>query len=73
MKRVQNLRQMSNDQLKTRLDEIGNSLHRAVGKVKAGGVYSKDSMFIRKLKKEKARILTILTEREIKKRDAKPT
>jgi ribosomal protein L29 len=60
---------MSNDQLKRRLNEIGNSLHRAVGKVKAGGAYSKDSMFIRKLKKERARILTILRERELRKKE----
>jgi len=72
MRRVENLRQMSNDQLKKRLNEIGNELHRAVGKVKAGGVYSEDSMFIRKLKKDKARILTILRERELRKKEAQP-
>lgn len=65
MKRVESLRQMSNDQLKNRLIEIGNSLHRAVGKVKAGGIYSTDSDFIKKLRREKARILTIMREREI--------
>lgn len=56
---------MSNDQLKSRLNDIGNTLHRAVGKTKAGGAYSEDSMLIRKLKKEKARILTILRAREL--------
>ena len=66
MKNIVLTRQMSDDQLKNRLTDIGNSLHRAVGKTKAGGVYSKDSMFIRKLKKEKARILTVLRERELK-------
>ena len=71
MKRIATLRENSDDQLKDRLREIGNSLHRAVGKTKAGGQYSKDSMFIRNLKKQKARILTILREREIKREATK--
>jgi len=71
MKKIQNLRNMSDDELKKQLKDIGNSLFRVVGKVKAGGVYSKDSMLIRRLKKDKARILTLLREREIKRETGK--
>jgi ribosomal protein L29 len=69
MRRVEELRRMSDDQLKNRLNEIAISLRRAVGKVKAGGAIGKDTMYIRRLKKEKARILTILRERELKRNE----
>ena len=36
MKRIASLREQSNDKLNSRLVEIRNSLHRAVGKSKAG-------------------------------------
>ena len=73
MKRVVQLRQKSDYQLKNRLQEIGNSLLRArgrnrVGSPTDGSVYGGDSMFMWKLRREKARILTILNERERKKR-----
>jgi ribosomal protein L29 len=69
MRRVEELRRMSDDQLKNRLNEIANSLRRAIGKVKAGGTTGKDTMYIRRLKKEKSRILTILRERELKRNE----
>jgi ribosomal protein L29 len=69
MRRVEDLRRMSNDQLKVRLNEIVISLRRAVGKVKAGGTTGEDTMYIRRLKKEKARILTILRERELRRNE----
>lgn len=65
MKQTVELRRMSNDQLKNRLTDLGNSLMRAVGRNKAGKPED-DSMYIRKLRKEKARILTLLRERELK-------
>lgn len=65
LKQLMNLKQMNNVQLQTRLRDIGNDLMRALGATKAGGAYSKDSMFIRKLKREKAQIKTLLREREI--------
>lgn len=68
MKRIVTIREKSNDQLNNRLIELQNSLRRAVGRNKAGypSPFAKDTMFISKLKKEKARILTILKERELK-------
>lgn len=63
MKKITQLRNLSNEDLKKRLGEIGNSLMRAVGKTKAGGQYSEDTMYIRKLRREKAQILTLLGER----------
>ena len=65
MKVIQDLRQKSDDQLKNRLNDIEISLRRTRGENKAGKP-NKNSMFIQKLRKEKARILTILREREIK-------
>jgi ribosomal protein L29 len=66
MKRIASLRQMSNDQLKNRLNDIGPALSRAVQFNKAGKG-EKDTMRIRNLKDERARIYTILGERESKK------
>ena len=71
MKRIATLREKSNDQLSNRLSEIDISLRRAGGRNYAGALPSwqkpNDSMFMLRLKKEKARILTILRERELKK------
>jgi len=64
MKHIATIRQYSDDQLKARLRDIGNSLIRANGR-NAAGKPEEDTMFIGKLKTEKARILTILREREI--------
>jgi ribosomal protein L29 len=69
MKRIAELRQMSDDQLKARFTEINNSLRRGRGLIQAGhsSGHPKDkgnAMYMRKLKKDKARILTILSERE---------
>jgi ribosomal protein L29 len=62
LKRIASLREKSNTQLKQRLEEIGMSLIRVRGFNRAGKSYY-HPMFARKLKKEKARILTILSER----------
>lgn len=74
MKQLTQLRQKSDDQLKNRLREIDNSLLRARGRNKVGmptdgSVFGGDSMFMRRLRKEKARILTILNERERKRKE----
>ena len=71
MKQVANLRQMSNDQLAKRRNEINISLMRQRGENTAGGPRAKNTMFIRKLRREKAQILTILRERELKINQAK--
>jgi ribosomal protein L29 len=65
MKRFTDLTHMSNEQLMRRLIEVKASLMRvkgedSVGKPHRGG---NNSMLSRKLKKEKARILTLLSER----------
>ena len=71
MKRIATLREKSNDQLNNRISEIDISLRRAGGRNNAGAdpswQKSTDSMFMSKLKKEKARILTLLRERELRK------
>ena len=69
MKGIVSLRQASNEQLQRRLLEIENDLLRARGSLH-GNVKSpqtENPMFIRKLRREKAQILTILTEREERK------
>jgi ribosomal protein L29 len=70
MKRIATLREKSNDQLKERLMEIEISLRRGAGRNFAGASPNwqkpEDSMFMSKLKKEKARILTLFRERELK-------
>ena len=53
MKRIASLREKSNDQLRSRLIDINATLMRAVGKVKAGGQYSEDSMFMENSRKKK--------------------
>ena len=71
MKRIATLREKSNDQLNNRISEISISLRRAGGRNYAGALPNwqkpDDSMFMSRLKKEKARILTLLRERELKK------
>lgn len=75
MKALTNLRHMSNDQLNNRLIQIRSTLMRARGFNHAGkdviglkGLKGKnDTMFIRRLKKDQARILTILGERRKRK------
>jgi len=71
MKRIASLREKSNDQLNNRLSEIRISLSRAGGRNYVGAEPNwqkpTDSMFMSRLKKEKARILTLLRERELKK------
>jgi len=71
MKRIATLREQSNDQLNNHLSEIEISLKRAGGRNNAGASPNwqkpEDSMFMSRLKKEKARILTLLRERELKK------
>jgi hypothetical protein len=67
--------QMSNDQLNNRLTEISTELHRAFAYIKGGAgtmpteMYtrhnSENTMFIRKLRKERARIETVLSERRL--------
>lgn len=62
MKRIQNLRRMSDEQLKKRHNENRNDLMRARC-LMAKRADTSDSMFVRKTRKENARILTILSER----------
>lgn len=76
MKNLDNLRRMSNDQLKNRLSALYPEIHRASmffkknqGQAPQGtktrtpnGVNTK---FLHNLKKERARILTILSERSL--------
>ena len=69
MKGIIELRRRSTEELQRRLNQIGNDLLRARGSLH-GNVKSpqtENPMFIRKLRREKAQILTILTEREERK------
>jgi ribosomal protein L29 len=72
MKDVTQLRQNSDQQLKDRLNELAISLQRAHGlqHIKADFTMMTrikgDTMFLKRLKREKAQILTILRERELK-------
>lgn len=69
MKGIVSLRQASNEQLQRRLLQIGADLVRARGSLH-GNVKSpqtENPMFISKLRREKAQILTILQEREERK------
>lgn len=59
MKKAKELRQMSSEQLRERLQDIGASLIMLKGRLKAG--YSIPTLKL--IRKEKARILTILGER----------
>jgi len=58
-----NLKTMSDDQLKSRLFTLSQSLFRAKAKGGKPVGNSKDTMYIRRCRKEKAMILTLLTER----------
>ena len=87
MKCMVDIRRQSNDQLKNRLREIDISLIRVraytkgncmppsdikhVKKTKAQLTQSENTMYAHKLKREKARILTVLREREIKREQEK--
>lgn len=68
MKQIKNLRQKSNDQLKNRLNDIEISLRRLRGfnEAQKGTQKGKkeNPAMLWSLRKEKARILTILKERE---------
>lgn len=70
MKPLVTLQQMSDDQLKNRLPEIETGLRRLRGMNKAGmdpqGQFFGQTNTLLKLRKEKARILTLLRERELK-------
>lgn len=73
MKRVRDLRMMSTDQLNRRLPELEIELHRARAHKKvvamapvASSKSKDDTKFMKRLRKEKARILTILRERELR-------
>lgn len=71
MKEIRNLRSMSNDQLQKRLGEIEISLRRLRGfnMAEKGPTKSKkeNPCMIGSLRKQKARILTILHERKLRK------
>lgn len=77
MKDVVDLRQRSDQELKNRLNEVNSSLMRARGLQHRGADFfmishqKGDTMFLRKLKDDKARILTILRERELKRKNAR--
>lgn len=58
-KKAKELRQMSSEQLRKRLQDIGATMMILRGKQKAGYVIPN----LRNIRKEKARILTILGER----------
>jgi len=64
-KNMVDLRNMSNDQLQSRLREITLDSIRYNQKSETKK-QSTDTMFNRKLKREKARILTILNERSVR-------
>ena len=69
MKGIVQLRQRSTEELKNRLNEICNDLLRARGWQHGQAVKTPqmdNPMFLRKLGREKAQILTILHEREAK-------
>jgi len=70
MKGIVQLRQRSSQELKDRLNQISNDLMRARSWQHDGGVIhtpqADNPMFIRKLRREKAQILTLLHEREAK-------
>ena len=66
MKRIENLRSLSTDKLKARLLNIEPELHRAIVHKKGWAIQNyntSNTKHIHNLKKEKARILTILHER----------
>lgn len=67
MKDVVQLRQRSTDELRKRLEDINRSLLKERGNVKAGKNQGakKNPMYYGKLRRDKARILTILREREL--------
>lgn len=71
MRKVQELRTMSDDQLQRELNEIEISLRRLRGynRAQKGTVKNKreNPAFMFSLRKRKARILTILRERELRK------
>lgn len=73
MKALASLREKSNDQLKSRLNEIEISFRRTKGKFSAArdqaskGGSGENTMYLGNLRKQKARILTILHERELRK------
>jgi ribosomal protein L29 len=72
MKDIVQLRQRSDQELKDRLNDVCVSLQRARSLVHRGADFfmashiKGDTMFARKLRREKAQILTILRERELK-------
>lgn len=65
MKQISDIRNMSNDQLQNRLNDIEISLRRqrSYNLVGIPGP-NNNSMYIGNLRKEKARILTVLNKRE---------
>lgn len=67
MKRIDDLKSMSDDQLRERITELDHSLMRIRG-FQHGGYGSDNPMMVRNLRKNKARCLTILKEREIEKK-----
>jgi ribosomal protein L29 len=72
MKNTALLRNKSNEQLKNRLNEIAVSFRRTKGKLTAAKDQAskkgkgENVMYLGNLKEEKARILTILKERDLK-------
>lgn len=76
MKNIVSLRNKSNDQLNDRLNEINISLRRmrqykAIQSTELGSPSTHDTAYMSRLRKEKARILTILNERRERKRHKK--
>lgn len=63
MKRVKNLRNMSTEELKKRLQDIDATLMQLKMFLKAKGGVNRGEIY--EAKKQKARILTILREREL--------
>lgn len=73
MKKLQDFRRMSDTQLRQTFISLSNDLMRAKTFFKGGGgmvspigFQATDTMFIRRVKRDRARILTILRERELK-------
>jgi len=65
MKRIAELRQMSDDQLHERIRELDHSFMRLRGFNQNGGAVPGNPNMMQNLRKNKARCLTILREREL--------
>lgn len=63
MIKTEEIRQQSDEQLEFRLEEIGREIYNLINELKANHKLEKPHL-LRSLRKEKARILTIQTERK---------